>query len=212
MLEHVPAWLGGLLRDRRAGHAKLVAADPKIRLGVDTIDLTSPAFAPGGRLPVRFTADGEGISPPLLWGDVPEGTASLALIVEDPDAPAAHPLVHAIVWGMPADERRVAEGAIVGDGAGGPDGDVGRNSFLREGWLPPDPPTGHGEHDYVFQLFALSEQVDLGASPGRSAVVDGIADRVLAAGVLVGTYSRGEPAAAGSAEAGQVGTGAIATG
>jgi len=194
MLENVPAWLGHLFRDRRAGHAKLVIADPEIRLCANTIDMTSPAFSAGGRLPVRFTSDGDGVSPPLIWGEVPEGTTSLALIVEDPDAPASRPLVHAIVWDMPPDERRIAEGAIVADGAGGEDGDVGRNSFLREGWLPPDPPTGHGEHDYVFQLFALSETPELGASPGRGAFVDSIAGRVLAAGVLIGTYSRGEPA------------------
>ena len=192
MLEHVPAWLGRLIRDRRAGHDRLVIADADLRLGGAAIALSSPAFADGGRLPVRFTADGEGVSPPLVWGDVPAGTRSLALIVEDPDAPAARPLVHAIVWGMPADTRHVAEGAIVADGAGGPDGDVGRNSFLREGWLPPDPPTGHGGHDYVFQLFALSGTVDLGASPGRSDVVAALAGRVLAAGIVIGTYSRGE--------------------
>jgi phosphatidylethanolamine-binding protein (PEBP) family uncharacterized protein len=80
---------------------------------------------------------------------VPEGTASRALIVEDADAPASKPLVHAIVWDIPADECRIAEGIIVADDAGGKDGDVGRNSFLREGWLAPDPPTGHGEHDHV---------------------------------------------------------------
>ena len=194
MLEHVPAWLGHLMRDRRAGHEKLVIADQDIRLGADAIELSSPAFSNGGRLPIRFTADGEGVSPPLIWSNVPAGTVSLALIVEDPDAPAGKPLVHAIVWDMPADERRISEGAIVADGAGGPDGDVGRNSFLREGWLPPDPPTGHGEHDYVFELFALSERPDLGASPGRAALVGAIAGKVLGAGVLIGTYSRGEPA------------------
>jgi Raf kinase inhibitor-like YbhB/YbcL family protein len=199
MLEHVPAWLGHLIRDHRAGHEKLVAADPGIRLDDASIELGSPAFSPGGRLPIRFTADGEGVSPPLVWGEVPERTASLALIVEDPDAPALKPLVHAIVWDMPPDERRIAEGTIVANGAGGDDGDVGRNSFLREGWLPPDPPTGHGEHDYVFQLFALSETPELGASPGRGAFVDAIAGRVLAAGVLIGTYSRGEPAESGGA-------------
>ena len=202
MLEHVPAWLGGLLRNRRAGHGKIVAADPAIRLNADRIELASPAFAAGGRLPIRFTADGEGVSPPLVWAGVPEGTASLALIVEDPDAPAAKPLVHAIVWNMPADERRIAEGVIVADGSGGRDGDVGRNSFLREGWLPPDPPTGHGEHDYVFQLFALSEPPELGASPGRGAFVEAIAGRVLAAGVLVATYSRGDPGATEAAQPG----------
>lgn len=208
MLEHVPAWLGGLLNDRRAGHEKLVAADPGIRLGARTIALTSPAFAHGGRLPIRFTADGEGISPPLIWGDVPDGTAGLALIVEDPDAPAPRPLVHAIVWDMAPGERRIAEGGIVADGAWNGTGDIGRNSFLREGWLPPDPPPGHGEHDYVFQLFALSTAADLDASPGRRAFVDAIAGRVLGAGVLIGTYSRSEPAEIGLSASGavQVGT------
>jgi Raf kinase inhibitor-like YbhB/YbcL family protein len=196
MLEHVPAWLGGLLRGVRAGHAKLVVAQPMIGLPGRAIDLSSPAFANGGRLPQRFTADGEGISPPLVWGEIPAETLSLALIVEDPDAPAPNPLVHAIVWDMPPTEHRLAEGAIARDGAGATnDGrDVGRNSYFAEGWLPPDPPTGHGTHDYVFQLFALSATPDPGANPGRSEIVAAIRNNILAAGVLVGTYSRGTAA------------------
>lgn len=195
MLEHLPAWLGGLLRNVRAGHSKLVIVQPELRIPETIIDLSSPAFAYGGRLPMRFTADGEGVSPPLVWGDVPAGTASLALIAEDPDAPALHPLVHALVWNIPAEERRLAEAAVTRDGAGEEDGrDVGRNSFFSEGWLPPDPPTGHGSHDYIFQLFALSETLDIGANPGRSGFIRGISGRVLAAGMLVGTYSRGEQA------------------
>ncbi|WP_156679973.1 YbhB/YbcL family Raf kinase inhibitor-like protein [Sphingomonas profundi] len=199
MLEHVPHWLGAMLRRARAGHGKLVVAQAELGLGAQAIDLSSPAFAAGGRLPERFTADGAGLSPPLLWGEVPAGTRSLALIVEDADAPAPQPLVHAIVWGLPADERRLTEGAIVADGSGGPDGrDVGRNSYFAEGWLPPDPPTGHGAHDYVFQLFALADTPPLGKGPGRSALVSAMAGRVLAAGVLIGTYSRGEAAMIGS--------------
>lgn len=198
MLEHVPEWLGEMLKNVRAGHSKLVAVEVAPD-GIPVIDLSSPAFAPGARLPERFTADGEGVSPPLVWGDVPAGTQSLALIVEDPDAPAMSPLVHAIVWGLPAEERRLAEGAILRDGKGGADGrDVGRNSYLVEGWLPPDPPTGHGEHDYVFQLFALSDAPHLEANPGRSAIVRAIKGKVLATGLLVGTYSRGHPVPVGS--------------
>lgn len=193
MFEHLPGWLGGLLRNVRAGHSKLAIVQPELAIGETVIDLSSPAFGYGARLPVRFTADGEGVSPPLVWGDVPEGTASLALIVEDPDAPALHPLVHALVWNLPADERRLAEGAIARDGAGADDGrDVGRNSFFAEGWLPPDPPTGHGSHDYVFQLFALSTGAPIGASPNRADLMRAIGGRVLGAGMLVGTYSRGE--------------------
>ena len=195
MLEHLPGWLGGMLRNVRAGHSKLVIVQPELKVGDAVIDMSSPAFAYGGRLPVRFTADGEGVSPPLVWAEAPPGTASLALIVEDPDAPALNPLVHALVWNLPADERRLAEGVITRDGAGGEDGrDVGRNSFFAEGWLPPDPPTGHGSHDYVFQLFALSEALDIGATPGRSGLVKALTGRVLGAGMLVGTYSRGEEA------------------
>ena len=198
MLEHLPGWLGGLLRNVRAGHAKLVIAQPELSVGETVIDLSSPAFAYGARLPVRFTNDGDGVSPPLLWGEVPAGTVSLALIVEDPDAPALQPLVHALVWNLPADERRLAEGTIVKDGQGGADGrDVGRNSFFSEGWLPPDPPTGHGSHDYVFQLIALSEAIDIGNNPGRSALTRALTGRVLGAGMLVGTYSRGEEAPLG---------------
>jgi phosphatidylethanolamine-binding protein (PEBP) family uncharacterized protein len=133
---------------------------------------------------------------------MPEGAQSLALLVEDPDAPALQPLVHAIVWGLPGDEHRLAEGAISADGDGSTDGrDVGRSSFFREGWLPPDPPTGHGRHDYVFQLFALSGSSGNDPSPGRSDFVDQLRGRVLAAGVLVGTYSRGEDAEIGGIEA-----------
>ncbi len=195
MLEHVPAWLGSSLRGMRAGHAKLVIAHPDLALGDRSIDLSSPAFAPGERLPERFTADGAGVSPPLLWGEVSVETRMLALIVEDPDAPFPNPLVHAIVWGLSPDERALAEGEIAPDGKGTHDGrDVGRNSYLAEGWLPPDPPSGHGTHDYVFQLFALNEAVKLAGNPGRSAFVEALAGRVIASGMLVGTYARSEPA------------------
>jgi len=198
MLEHVPHWLGRLLQGVRAGHARLVVADPTLGLTGGAIDLSSPAFAAGGRLPERFTADGAGISPPLVWGALPAGTHSLALIVEDPDAPSLTPLVHAVVWGLPADTHRLAEGAIAEDGTGEADGrDVGRNSFFAQGWLPPDPPTGHGPHDYVFQLFALADTPKLGANPGRAAIVGAIRGRVLAVGVMTGTYSRGEPTSDG---------------
>ncbi len=198
MLQHVPHWLGSLLRNVRAGHSKLVIAQEELGLGDGFIDLRSPAFADGARLPERFTADGAGISPPLIWSGVPDAATSLALIVEDPDAPATSPFVHAIVWNIPPGEAGLAEGAIADDGAGDADGrDVGRNSILAEGWLPPDPPTGHGPHDFVFQLFALSTTPDIGDNPGRSGVVGALAGNVLAAGMLVATYSRGEEAPVG---------------
>lgn len=205
MLEHLPAWLGKALGGMRAGADKLVIARPEMGsgpgFGLATLDLTSPAFAHEARLPPRFTADGAGVSPPLVWRAPPAGTAALALIVEDADAPAPQPLVHAIVWNLAPDAGHLAEGAIVADGSGDVSGrDVGRNSFFREGWLPPDPPSGHGAHRYAFQLFALDAALgDPGATLGRTAFVEAIAGHVLAAGLLVGTYSREEAAPVGLA-------------
>lgn len=193
MLEHVPRWLGHWLRGVRAGHAGLIAVQPDIASGAAQLTLSSPAFADGARLPERFTADGEGVSPPLIWDAPPEGTVAFALVVEDADAPAPHPLVHAILWAIDAQERRLAEGAL-SDGAQVAGGVVGRNSFLARGWLPPDPPTGHGSHDYVFQLFALGTLPEIGDAPGRSDMLRALEGQVLAAGILLATYSRGEAA------------------
>jgi len=213
MLEHLPAWLGHAMQGWRAGADAVVIAQSDLAAGATadaqlaSLDLSSPAFASDARLPERFTADGDGVSPPLVWGAAPAGTAAFALIVEDADAPTPQPLVHAVVWNIAADANGLAEGAIVADGAGHANdampGDVGRNSYLREGWLPPDPPTGHGLHRYVFQLFALDSALgDPGTSPGRSAFVEAIRGHVLAAGVLVGTYSREEEAPVGPVSSG----------
>ncbi|WP_448662805.1 YbhB/YbcL family Raf kinase inhibitor-like protein [Sphingomonas sp. CJ20] len=198
MLEHIPHWLGSALKSVRAGAEKLAIVHPGLG-SFTAMDLRSPAFADGARLPERFTADGAGISPPLFWTGVPEGTALLVLLVEDPDAPAPQPLVHAVVWNLPPQDGTLAEGAIAADGEGDAGGsDVGRNSYLAEGWLPPDPPTGHGEHRYVFQLFALSDGgPDAGHNPGRGAILRAMEGHVLGAGLLTGTYSRGEDATVG---------------
>jgi Raf kinase inhibitor-like YbhB/YbcL family protein len=202
LLEHVPEWLGRALKRVRAGADKLAIAQPGLGEGFGAVQLSSPAFADGARIPIRYTADGDGASPPLIWSGVPEAAVALALIVEDPDAPAPQPLVHAVVWGLPPGNGGLGEGAIARDGAGNGDGtDVGRNSYFFEGWLPPDPPTGHGEHRYAFQLFALSERPALSETPGRTAVVKAMRGHVLAAGLLTGTYSRGEPAKVGPAGA-----------
>lgn len=201
MLEHLPRWLGKALSPFRAGADKLAIVQPQFD-NFEVIHLASPAFANGARLPERFTADGAGISPPLFWTGVPEGTERLVLIVEDPDAPTPQPVVHAIVWGLPLNGD-LKEGEIRPDGEGGADGeDVGRNSRLVEGWLPPDPPNGHGEHNYAFQLFALGEGSDPGENPGRGAILRAMEVRVIAAGLLTGTYSRGEQAPVGPVGAG----------
>lgn len=191
MLEHVPQWLGEMMRPLRAGADKLCVVQPELGGNFGPIELASPAFANGGLLPSRFTADGEGISPPLVWGHLPDGTRSVALIVEDADSPTIEPLVHALVWGIHPYVHALAEGRIQPDGDGEANGtDVGRNGYFFEGWLPPDPPTGHGEHRYAFQVFALGLIDFPGFTPGRGALVEAMKGNVLGAGILTGLYSR----------------------
>ncbi len=192
MLEHIPEWLGASLRGVRAGAEHLTIVNPALGTGYAPIVLSSPAFGDWAEMPVRFTADGAGVSPPLVWDAVPAATQSLALIVEDADSPTPSPLVHAIVWGMAPDTGQIAEGAIV---EGGETGEIGRNSFLAQGWLAPDPPSGHGEHRYVFELFALDVAAeDLGDAPGRGAVLNAMQGHVIGVGMLTGLYARGEVA------------------
>jgi len=201
MLQHVPHWLGKALTSVRAGHDKLTIARVPLE-GAKPLSFGSPAFGHGAGLPERFTADGEGVSPPLTWSGVPDSTTALALIVEDPDAPVPRPMVHAIVVDIDPSLNGLREGSILPDSAGENGKDVGKNSRLAEGWLPPDPPTGHGNHDYVFQLFALrGDKPAEEPSPGRSDFLKYLNGRVIAAGVLIGTYSRGEEAAIGDVEA-----------
>jgi Raf kinase inhibitor-like YbhB/YbcL family protein len=187
MLEHVPAWLGKALRNARAGHGKLAVA----RLGRDgTLDptgftLRSAAFADGEALDPSFTADEEdSVAPPLEWSAPPPGTVELALIVEDPDAPLPEPFCHWLVWGLAPQRGQLLEGEVPPR--------VGKNSFGNSEWLLPDPPTGHGPHDYVFQLFALDIALTLMPGAARGDLIDAMQGHVLGVAVLTGTYARTE--------------------
>jgi Raf kinase inhibitor-like YbhB/YbcL family protein len=190
MLENLPDFVGHALRDQRAGLDQLAFNRLPLRAGQGAIAVTSLAFVDHGPLPERCTADGDGVSPPLQWSGVPASATSVVLIVEDADSPTPHPLVHAIAVGLPVDEGALKEGAL-DDAAGTPaDARLGRNSYLQHGWLPPDPPPGHGRHRYAFQVFALAGDGALPEAPGRDALMEALAREAIASGLLVGTYER----------------------
>jgi hypothetical protein len=190
MLEKLPGVVGHVLRDTRAGLDKLAFNRSGLRTGQGLLQVGSLAFADHAAIPARYTADGEGVSPPLHWQGVPAGTACLALIVEDADAPTPEPLVHAIVVDMPPQDGSLPEGALHSPGHEGEQLHEGRNSYLRAGWLAPDPPPGHGEHRYAFQLFALGPGDAFANHPGRDELLKAVQERGLASGLLVGTYTR----------------------
>ena len=193
MLENLPGALGHALRDVRAGLDQIAFNQSNLRSGLAAITVSSLAFADHAPIPARYTADGEGISPPLQWHGVPAGAASLVLIVEDADAPTPRPLVHAILVDLLAEDGALAESALKSPDHEGQHLHEGRNSYLSVGWLPPDPPPGHGPHRYAFQIFAIgpdSVGEAFSDTPGRTALLDAVRERAIASGCLIGTYER----------------------
>jgi Raf kinase inhibitor-like YbhB/YbcL family protein len=189
MLEKIPAGVGHALRKVRAGFDKIVS-EAEFGGVPDIIRLESPAFDDGGSIPNRFTEDGEGLSPPLTIAGPIDDAQALVLIVEDPDAPTPSPLVHLLMWDLPPDIGEIPEGEIKSPKHAGLDETLGRNSFGKTAWLPPDPPTGHGPHLYVFQVFALGQRLAFSGHPTRSELVEAMKPFVFAKGLLTGTYER----------------------
>ena len=190
MLEKLPDFVGHALRDQRAGLDQIVFNRLGLRAGHGTIAVTSGVFVDHGPLPVACTADGGGVSPPLHWSGAPAAATSVVLIVEDADSPTPHPLVHAIAVGLPVADGALRGGALADDEVAPDAATLGRNSYLQHGWLPPDPPPGHGPHRYAFQVFALGGDAPLPDAPGRDALVQLLEARAIASGMIVGTYER----------------------
>jgi Raf kinase inhibitor-like YbhB/YbcL family protein len=190
MLEKLPDFVGHALRDQRAGLAQIAFNRLALRAGQGAITVTSLAFVDHGPLPTPYTADGDGLSPPLQWTGVPAAATSVVLIVEDADSPTPRPLVHAIAIGLAGEDGGLREGALADDADVPVEARLGRNSYLQHGWLPPDPPPGHGRHRYAFQVFALGGDEPLPEAPGRDALMDVLEARAIAGGLIVGTYER----------------------
>jgi len=148
------------------------------------IELTSSAFAAGQPIPAKYSCDGKQTSPPLAWADVPAGTKSLALLMEDPDAPSGT-FVHWTVYGIPATARSFDEGKV-------PSGaEQGENSFGDDRYGGPCPPEGDQAHHYEFNLYALRADLGLEGGANPDEVRAAIKKQALARGRLIGTFKRG---------------------
>ena len=190
MLERLPKGVGHALQRVRAGADKAVFNAPDFASAPATIQVTSASFEDGGALPVRFTDDGAGVSPPLAWTNIPADTGALVLLIEDVDCPTPKPLVHTIAWNLPGQDGGLPEGGLPSRTSPDEDIAMGRNSFLKAQYLAPDPPPGHGPHHYYVQLFAVREPLELAGHPRLHTVVNAMTGRVTARGLLTGTYER----------------------
>ena len=149
--------------------------------------ITSAAFHEGASIPVRFTCKSEDVSPPLAWTAPPHGTRSLALIVEDPDAPGGI-WTHWLVFNLPAQVQALSENEP--KQAQLPGGGIqGRNSFGNIGYGGPCPPAGPA-HRYLFRLYALDSMLSLKAGASRQEVLAAIKGHVLGHTQLMGRFKR----------------------
>lgn len=142
------------------------------------LEVRSSAFSHKGHIPSRYTCDGEDINPSLEIGNIPEGTKSLALIMEDPDAPGGT-FDHWLVWNISPNEA-ISERANPGIS--------GTNSFGKTGYGGPCPP--RGSHRYYFKAYALDTTLDLLAGSDKKSLIHAMKEHVLAEGVLMGLYEK----------------------
>ncbi len=182
--------VGQMLRNVRPGLSAL--ATSKLDLPRSGLTITCPVFEDGGTIPDRFTQDGEALFPPLEWHGIPPGTRSLALIVEDADAPFPGPLVHAVLHSIPPTLSGIHEGGLgIKQLRASPLGfKVGRNSMARAGWMAPSPIPGHGPHRYAFQLFAADIVPGFLHPPGRGLLLRALKGNILGAARTIGVYQR----------------------
>lgn len=151
-----------------------------------SIELTSPVFKNGEAIPQKYSCDGEDISPPLHWDNVPAGTTSLALIMDDPDAPRGT-WVHWVLYNIPPATNELPENVAPVDSLPG-EGSQGNNSWKRVGYGGPCPPVR--THRYFFKIYALNTQLSLDAGATKADVLQTMEGHILAQGHLMGTYER----------------------
>jgi Raf kinase inhibitor-like YbhB/YbcL family protein len=148
--------------------------------GEAKMKIISSAFQEGGNIPSKFTCDGGDTSPPLQIAEVPSGAKSLALVVDDPDAPSGL-FTHWMVWNISPQNNTIAEGST-------PKGVHGRNDFGKSGYGGPCPPSG--THRYYFKIFALDRELELPAGAKRSQLDAAMKGHVIGQGELMARYSR----------------------
>ncbi len=189
IVDRIVQKLGPVLRPFHAGDEKL-ASHVQGFPSAPTLHVTSDAFTAGDTLPRRYTQQGDDVSPPLRWDDVPPGTREVAVLCEDPDAPATKPFAHWVVCGLAPSVTALPENI---DKVVAPREErlqQGTNSAHRIGYLGAAPPPGHGTHHYHFQVFALDAPLRFDRAPSRDDLVDAMRGHVIAWGDLVGTFER----------------------
>lgn len=153
---------------------------------METMRISSPAFADNEQIPPKYTCDGENVNPELRIENVPKGTRSLALVVEDPDASNGL-FVHWAVWNINPNIGVIPEHAEPRESV------IGKNSWAHNGYGGPCPPSG--THRYDFRLYALDTVLDLAGSGGKGQLNHAMEGHIIGEALLTGRYGKNESAA-----------------
>lgn len=148
---------------------------------MESLTISSPAFSHGAAIPARYTCDGADSSPPLVFGKIPQAAQMLALIMDDPDAPAGT-WVHWVVWNIPVQTFQIPENGLPLGAS------QGRNDWKRNSYGGPCPPSG--THHYYFRLYALDTPLQIASSSTKADLERAMQGHILAKGELMGTYRR----------------------
>lgn len=158
--------------------------------GMSDLQFRATAFDEGASIPETYTCDGEDVSPPLAIEGVSEEAATLAVIVDDPDAPGGT-FTHWLLWNLPADVEEIPEDVPATETVEDLDGArQGTNDFGEVGYRGPCPPEGGDAHTYRFRLYALSESIRVGGGARRKETLDAVRDVRLATAEFTATYGR----------------------
>ena len=179
-----------VFRDAPSPTPQKLAKDILVARSDTPIQIRSSAFAANAPIPVKYSDYGKGVSPPLEWGQLPAGTKSFLLMMEDPDATSPLPFVHWIAIGSPELTGLRENVAKFYWPTGFKSFEQGSNSRSTAGYFGPRPPPGSGTHHYNFQIFALDIALHLPSGTNRHAVLAAAKGHVLAKGVLVGTFEK----------------------
>ncbi len=158
---------------------------------LETILVSSTAFAHDTDIPVRYSAYGEGVSPEISWRNLPQGTRQLALILDDPVVDTLQPFVHWIAYDIPVTATGLPEGlspnAIVTHA--GLEGMInGANGTRRTGYFGPRPPDDGKVHTYNFRIYALDHKMNLADGLNKASLLDAMKGHILATGLLTGNF------------------------
>lgn len=148
------------------------------------ISLSSTAFSDKGKIPEIYTCQGQDYSPPLSWENIPPKTLSLALIVEDPDAPTKEPFVHWIAWNINPASQGLSENTLAAD----KNIVQGMNNSNKIGYKGPCPPSG--THRYYFKLYALDTKLELAAGASKADLEKAMQKHILQETTLLGLFKK----------------------